>query len=147
MREVDHPGETRERLLRLGRVRRPGRGRRSRCGRAGAPEEASARQPGNDMLDASRYTHAALPRLFGADHFDPSVRALPFVRGDIFRFTSNGMYVFGFLLLWVPGLWWASAGVLSAALFNHPYIWVHDFATERPDIARIYGGCAIATRS
>lgn len=78
-------------------------------------------------------------RAFGADHFDPSVRSLPFVRGGIFRFASNGMYVFGFLLLWVPGLWWASAGALSAALFNHLYIWVHYFATERPDIARIYG--------
>jgi hypothetical protein len=77
-------------------------------------------------------------RAFGADHFDPSVRTLPFVRGGIFRFTSNGMYVFGFLLLWVPGLWWASAGALAAALFNHLYIWVHYFATERPDMARIY---------
>ena len=67
------------------------------------------------------------------------MRTLPFVRGGIFRFTSNGMYVFGFLLLWVPGLWWASAGALSAALFNHLYIWVHYFATERPDMARIYG--------
>jgi hypothetical protein len=78
-------------------------------------------------------------RAFGADHFDPSMRAMPFVRGGIFRFTSNAMYVFGFLLLWVPALWWASAGALVAALFNHLYIWVHYYATERPDIARIYG--------
>jgi hypothetical protein len=78
-------------------------------------------------------------RAFGADHFDPSVRSMPFVRGGIFRFTSNGMYVFGFLLLWVPALWWASAGALCAALFNHLYIWVHYYATERPDIERIYG--------
>jgi hypothetical protein len=77
-------------------------------------------------------------RAFGADHFDPSVRTMPFVRGGIFRFTSNGMYVFGFLLLWVPALWWASAGALVAALFNHLYIWVHYYATEQPDIARIY---------
>ena len=78
-------------------------------------------------------------RAFGADHFDPSMRSMPFVRGGIFRFTSNGMYVFGFLLLWVPALWWASAGALVAALFNHLYIWVHYYATERPDMARIYG--------
>jgi hypothetical protein len=78
-------------------------------------------------------------RAFGADHFDPAVRHMPFVRGGIFRFTSNGMYVFGFLLLWVPALWWASAAALVVALFNHLYIWVHYFATERPDIARIYG--------
>jgi hypothetical protein len=81
-------------------------------------------------------------RAFGADHFDASVRSLPFVGGGIFRFTSNGMYVFGFLLLWVPGLWWASAGALCAALFNHLYIWVHYFATERPDMARIYGAAS-----
>jgi Phospholipid methyltransferase len=55
-----------------------------------------------------------------------------------FRFTSNGMYVYGFLLLWVPALWWASAAALCVALFNHLYIWVHYFATERPDIDRIY---------
>lgn len=78
-------------------------------------------------------------RAFGADHFDPSMRSIPFVRGGIFRFTSNAMYVFGFLLLWVPALWWASAGALCAALFNHLYIWVHYYATERPDIVRIYG--------
>ena len=48
------------------------------------------------------------------------------------------MYVFGFLLLWVPGLWWTSAAALLAALFNHFYIWVHYFATELPDIRRMY---------
>jgi len=78
-------------------------------------------------------------RAFGADHFDAAVRALPFVRGGIFRFTANGMYTFGFLLLWVPGLWWASAAGLAAALFNHLYIWVHYYATERPDMHRLYG--------
>src|SRR5690606_41959971 len=78
-------------------------------------------------------------RAFGIDHFDPAARHLPFVRGGIFRFTSNGMYTFGFLLLWVPALWWASAAGLAVAAFNHLYVWVHYFATERPDIARIYG--------
>jgi hypothetical protein len=78
-------------------------------------------------------------RAFGADHFDPAFRTMPFERRGIFRFTPNGMYVFGFLLLWVPGLWWASAGALAAALFNHLYIWVHYYATERPDMAHIYG--------
>jgi hypothetical protein len=77
-------------------------------------------------------------RAFGIDHFDPSMRSVPFVRGGIFRFTANGMYVFGFFLLWVPGLWWASAAALFVALFNHLYIWVHYFATELPDIRRIY---------
>jgi protein-S-isoprenylcysteine O-methyltransferase Ste14 len=78
-------------------------------------------------------------RAFGIDHFDASYRSLPFVRKGIFRFTRNGMYVYGFLLLWVPALWFASLAALSVALFNHLYIWVHYFATELPDMKRIYG--------
>jgi Phospholipid methyltransferase len=112
---------------------------------------ACLRQPGNrrshpfraEDCSCRRLLARALPvlfsqRAFGADHFDPSVRSLPFVRRGIFRFTSNGMYVYGFLLLWVPALWWASAAALCVTLFNHLYIWVHYFATERPDIDRIY---------
>jgi protein-S-isoprenylcysteine O-methyltransferase Ste14 len=78
-------------------------------------------------------------RAFGADHFDPAVRMLPLVRAGIFRFTPNAMYVFGFLLLWIPALWWGSAAGLAAAIFNHAYIWVHYVATERPDLRRLYG--------
>ena len=78
-------------------------------------------------------------RAFGIDHFDKSYRSLPFVREGIFRFTRNGMYVFGFCLFWVPGLWFASAATLCVALFNHLYIWVHYYSTELPDMKRIYG--------
>lgn len=78
-------------------------------------------------------------RAFGIDHFDPSYRCMPFVKKGIFRFTSNGMYTFGFFLLWFPGLWYASIAALWAALFNHLYIWAHYYATELPDIKRIYG--------
>ncbi|MFQ5675536.1 MAG: methyltransferase [bacterium] len=77
-------------------------------------------------------------RAFGIDHFDPSYRKMPFVKKGIFKYTNNGMYTYGFLLLWVPALWWGSAAALAAALFNHLYIWVHYFSTERPDIRRIY---------
>lgn len=83
-------------------------------------------------------------RAFGIDHFDATYRARPFVRQGIFRFTDNGMYVFGFLILWVPGLWCASVAALVVALFNHLYIWVHYFTTELPDIRRIYGEPATA---
>jgi len=78
-------------------------------------------------------------RAFGIDHFDAAYRSRPMVRGGIFRFTRNGMYVFGFLLLWIPGLWWASTAALAVALFNHLYIWVHYHATELPDMKRIHG--------
>ena len=77
-------------------------------------------------------------RALGIDHFDPSYRSVLFVRKGIFRFTSNGMYTYGFLLLWIPALWYASPAALCAALFNHIYIWVHYYATELPDMKRIY---------
>ena len=64
---------------------------------------------------------------------------MAFVKPGIFRFTSNGMYVFGFSQLWVPGLRWGSAAALVVAAFNHIYIRVHYHATELPDIRRIYG--------
>ena len=80
-----------------------------------------------------------LKRAFGIDHFDASYRTMPFVNKGIFRFTSNGMYIFGFFLLWIPGLWCASIAGLFASLFNHLYIWVHYYSTELPDIRRIYG--------
>jgi len=77
-------------------------------------------------------------RAFGVDHFDEAYRKLPLVNKGIFRFTRNGMYIYGFLFLWVPALWCASLAALCAALFNHIYIWVHYYATELPDMKRIY---------
>jgi len=35
-------------------------------------------------------------------------------------------------------LWYASQAALWLALFNHIYIWVHYYATELPDMQRIY---------
>ena len=81
-------------------------------------------------------------RAFGIDHFDASYRTAPMIKEGIFRYTSNGMYVFGFLLLWVPALWYASAAGICAALFNHLYIWVHYYTTEKPDMRRSYGSHA-----
>jgi hypothetical protein len=78
-------------------------------------------------------------RAFGIDHFDDSYRHLPFVREGIFKYTSNAMYTFGFLILWVPGLIFFSKAALLAACFNHIYIWVHYYTTELPDIRFIYG--------
>lgn len=78
-------------------------------------------------------------RALGKDHFSDQFARMPLERRGIFRYTRNGMYTFGFLLIWFPGLWWASAGAVCAAIFNHIYIWVHYFATEHPDMRRIYG--------
>jgi hypothetical protein len=77
-------------------------------------------------------------RAYGADHFDESYHHLPLVREGIFRFTSNGMYVFGLMALYVPALWFGSRPALVAAVFSHLFIWIHYFATELPDMRRIY---------
>ena len=79
-----------------------------------------------------------IERALGIDHFDLSYGKKPFVRGGIFKFTSNGMYIFGLLLFWIPGLLLASQAALLLALFNHIYVWVHYYTTEKPDIRRIY---------
>ncbi len=79
-----------------------------------------------------------LKRAYGIDHFDKSFNA-PFVKKGIFRFTNNGMYVFGFLILYLPGLVLLSKLALIVAVFNHIYIWAHFYFTEQPDIKKIYG--------
>jgi hypothetical protein len=80
-----------------------------------------------------------LSRAMGADHFDESYRLMPLETRGIYRFTSNGMYIFGMMALYLPALWYASRPALVAAVFGHVYIWVHFFTTERPDMRRIYG--------
>lgn len=80
-----------------------------------------------------------IDRAFGIDHFEPKkFKELPFIRKGIFKYTSNGMYVFGFLILWIPGIIFLSKAALLVALFNHTYIWIHYYFTELPDIKIIY---------
>lgn len=78
-------------------------------------------------------------RAFGIDHFDADARNWPIVRKGIFRFTSNGMYVFGIGALWIPAFAFQSQAALVAAAFSHVYIWVHYFTVEKIDMNRIYG--------
>ncbi len=89
------------------------------------------------MYSVLRYF--GLKRALGIDHFDPAYRTMPLVNRGIFRYTSNGMYIFGFFILWIPGLIFLSQAALLAALFSHLSIWVHYFCTELPDMRRIYG--------
>ena len=79
-------------------------------------------------------------RAFGIDHFDPEkYKGVPMVRKGIFKYSSNAMYVYGFFLLWVPGILAQSKAALLVAAFNHLYIWVHYYFTEEPDMKLIYG--------
>ncbi len=81
-----------------------------------------------------------MDRAFGIDHFEPEkAKSFPMVSKGIFKYTSNGMYVFGFFILWVPGFLFLSKAALLIALFNHVYIWIHYYYTEKPDMDFIYG--------
>ena len=77
-------------------------------------------------------------RAAGADHFDPRYRDMPLVSEGIFRFTSNGMYLYAFLLFWAIGVGFNSTAALLVAAFSHAYIWVHFYVTEKPDMDFLY---------
>lgn len=79
-----------------------------------------------------------MERAFGIDHFDKNFDK-PYVQGGIFRYTKNAMYIYGFLILYLPALIFRSKAALFTALFNHIYIWVHYYCTELPDMKKIYG--------
>ena len=49
------------------------------------------------------------------------------------------MYVLRFVLLWMPAFLFQSSNALVITSFSHAYIWVHYFATEKPDMKHIYG--------
>lgn len=87
----------------------------------------------------SVFKYFGMDRAFGIDHFEPEAASnLSMVKEGIFKYTSNGMYVVGFLILWIPGLIFLSKAALLAALFNHIYIWIHYYFTELPDMKFIY---------
>jgi hypothetical protein len=79
-----------------------------------------------------------IERAYGIDHFDKNY-CEPYVKKGIFKYTDNGMYVFGLMILYLPGLLLLSDAAIVAALFNHAYIWLHYYFTERPDMLEIYG--------
>jgi hypothetical protein len=79
-----------------------------------------------------------MARAAGGDHFAPRYRDMPFVTKGIFRFTSNGMYCYAFLLFWAIAVGLNSAAALTVAAFSHAYIWVHFHATEKPDMDFLY---------
>ena len=80
-----------------------------------------------------------IDKAFGIDHFYPEkFKNVPLVSKGIFKYTSNGMYLYGFLILWIPGILLQSKAAILVALFNHVYIWVHYYFTELPDMKVIY---------
>lgn len=91
---------------------------------------------GYAMYSVARYFGIA--RALGGDHFREHYRQLPLVRDGAFRWTDNVMYGFAFLGLWPIALFAGSHAALAAALFQHAYIWVHYYATEKPDMELLY---------
>lgn len=80
-----------------------------------------------------------MEKAFGRDHFNPEIaRTESFVKQGIFKYSSNAMYKFGFLILYIPGLLLQSKAAILVAFFNHIYIWIHYYFTELPDIKTIY---------
>ncbi len=80
-----------------------------------------------------------LARAAGGDHFEARYRDMPLVNEGIFRFTNNGMYGFAFLVFSAIAVGFGSSAALVIAVFSHAYIWVHFYATEKPDMDFIYG--------
>ena len=90
------------------------------------------------FLFYSVHRYFGMERAYGIDHFDRNYHK-PFEKKGIFKYTNNGMYTVGFLILYIPGLLAFSAPALLLALFNHGYIWVHFYTTEQPDMKEIFG--------
>ena len=88
------------------------------------------------MYSVKRYF--GMVRAAGADHFDLRYREMPLVKEGIFRFTRNGMYLYAFLLFWAIAVGFNSAAALTVVAFSHVYIWVHFYATEKPDMDFLY---------
>ena len=86
----------------------------------------------------SVFRYFGLARALGGDHFRQKYREMPLVKKGAFRYSSNAMYAFAFLLLWAIALFTRSQAALAGALFQHAYIWVHWYCTEKPDMEKIF---------
>jgi len=82
--------------------------------------------------------HFGFARAIGGDHFFQAHREAALCTAGIFRYVPNAMYAVGFLAPWAVAIASASSSALLLAAFNHAYIWVHYYATEKPDMARIH---------
>ncbi len=82
--------------------------------------------------------HFGLVRAMGGDHFRQRYLDMDLVREGIFRYSEDAMYTFGFAGLWALAFFLSSRAALTLALFQHGYIWVHLYCTERPDLAVLH---------
>ena len=95
----------------------------------------------------SVHKYFGLERAAGADHFENRYRTMPFVKKGIYRYTENGMYIYAFLSFWAIAIGFNSSAALIVAAFSHAYIWVHYFATEKPDMDHLYASADTTSRA
>lgn len=95
----------------------------------------------------SVFKYFGMARAAGADHFDSDYRSMPLIKDGMFRYSSNSMYVFAFLLFWAIAIGFNSASALIVAAFSHLYIWIHFICTEKPDMEYIYGKVSSRTHN
>ncbi len=79
-----------------------------------------------------------LARAAGGDHFSQKYRDMPIVKQGIYKYMGNALYIFGFLMFWIPPLLFGSVTGLLIALFSHTFIWVHHYTLEKPDLKFLY---------
>ncbi len=96
------------------------------------------------ILIPAIYTGWSVVKYFGllramvGDHFRIKYRQMPLEKRGIFKYSNNAMYSFGFLILWAIALLGQSIPALVVAGFQHAYIWVHYYCTEKPDMDIIF---------
>jgi hypothetical protein len=88
----------------------------------------------------SVYRYFGFARAIGGDHFRTRYREMPLECRGAFRYSSNAMYAFGFFLLWSVALFAGSQAAMSAAIFQHAFVWSHYYCTEKPDMEIIFNG-------
>jgi hypothetical protein len=86
----------------------------------------------------SLYKYLTLDRAFGLDHFNPEIGKQGLVRDGMYKYTSNAIYIFIGLTLFIPTLIFASYGAFISGIFNYLSLWLIYFTLELPDIKRIY---------
>ena len=86
----------------------------------------------------SIYKYFGFVRGMGGDHFRKRYREMPLVNEGAFQWCGNAMYTFAPLLLWAIAYILGSQAALTVALFEHAYVWVHYYCTEKPDMKIIY---------
>lgn len=87
----------------------------------------------------SVFKYFKIMRALGGDHFRVSYRKMAMVDKGAFKYSSNAMYTYAFLLLYAIALYNASLPALIVSVFQHIYIWIHYYCTEKPDMDIIYG--------